>query len=139
MDAVKNFFDFKMRTCCGFPSITLEGTDQDWQTLRKNTKSLIENRCTKDMSTWWLASLMPLLDKICNERDNIKNSKTVDSEFWNNMIKRGSTGGSGSITWFSGWINILFPFLDKGEKNEFTVPYDPKLILENEKDITFDC
>ena len=40
------------------------------------------------------------------------------------MCKRGGTTGSGSMTWFNGWINICFPFiLDR--PNHFTVPYSP--------------
>ena len=38
MDATKHFFSFRMLTRCGFPSITLEGTEQDWSNLRKNAE-----------------------------------------------------------------------------------------------------
>lgn len=34
MDACKKFFSYKCMTRCGFPSITLEGTEQDWLNLR---------------------------------------------------------------------------------------------------------
>jgi hypothetical protein len=38
------------------------------------------------------------------------------------MCKRGGTQGSGSYTWFNGWFNILFPYIDK-RPNACCVPY----------------
>ena len=38
------------------------------------------------------------------------------------MIKRGARHGSGGWSWYSGWINIFFPYI-KGNHNEFCVPY----------------
>ena len=35
MDICKNFFDFKCMTLCGFPEITLEGTEADWRMLKE--------------------------------------------------------------------------------------------------------
>ena len=42
------------------------------------------------------------------------------------MIKRGATYGSGSRSWYSGWFNILFPFI-KERWNRFCVPYSMEL------------
>ena len=39
------------------------------------------------------------------------------------MIKRGASYGSGSRSWYSGWINAFFPFVDGGKQNKFCVPY----------------
>ena len=38
------------------------------------------------------------------------------------MCKRGGTTGSGAQAWFTGWMNILFPYI-LDEPNRFTVPY----------------
>eukprot|EP01052_Picozoa_sp_SAG31_P017614 SAG31_NODE_1213_length_9359_cov_4.298164_9_plen_265_part_00 len=75
-------------------------------------------------------SLLPLLDKLVAAR-----SGEVDSEFWNSMCKRGGTSGSGARTWFNGWFNILFPYIDRGpwdraciyrpSPNPYCVPYSP--------------
>ena len=35
MDICKNYFDYKCMTMCGFPEITLEGTDSDWRMLKE--------------------------------------------------------------------------------------------------------
>lgn len=47
MDCVKSFFSFSCSTMCGFPSIEMEGTEQDWVTLRQNAEKLVNTRCTK--------------------------------------------------------------------------------------------
>jgi len=38
------------------------------------------------------------------------------------MVKRGGTSGSGARTWFSGWVNILFPYINR-RPNWWAVPY----------------
>lgn len=35
MDICKNYFDYKCSTECGFPEITLEGTEADWRMLKE--------------------------------------------------------------------------------------------------------
>ena len=45
MDALQSYFDSIMRTLCGFPSITLEGSLADWQLIRSKAESLIRTRC----------------------------------------------------------------------------------------------
>ena len=35
MDICKNYFDYKCMTMCGFPEITLEGTEADWRMLKE--------------------------------------------------------------------------------------------------------
>ena len=119
MDACKKFFDYKCCTMCGFPSITLEGTEQDWLNLRENAEKLILNRCKKDFAQWWCESLLPLLDKILEERKKVQSGQECDSMFWNSMIKKGGVFGSGGYTYFSGWFNILMPFLKEKQKNNY--------------------
>jgi hypothetical protein len=38
------------------------------------------------------------------------------------MCKRGGTTGSGARTWFNGWINIFFPYIDR-RPNRYCEPY----------------
>ena len=35
MDICKNYFDYKCMTMCGFPEISLEGTEADWRMLKE--------------------------------------------------------------------------------------------------------
>ena len=121
MDVCKSFFSFKCSTCCGFPSVTLEGSLEDWKTLRTNAESLIVQRCEPKFAQDWCKSLLPLLDKIVAEYTD---TPFADEKFWNSMVKRGGTSGSGSRTWFSGWFNIFFPYIE-GRPNRWCVPYSP--------------
>lgn len=130
MDIAKHFFSFKCCTCCGFPSVTLEGTLDDWRTLRANAEALVRARCTSDFAKKWCAALLPLLDKFVDEYQlglplaTTAFARKPDEKFWNSMVKRGGTSGSGSRTWFSGWINIFFPYIEQ-HWNPWAVPYSP--------------
>jgi hypothetical protein len=50
MDACKSFFSYGMMTMCGYPSIVLEGTKNDWQILKQNAELLIASRCTDEFA-----------------------------------------------------------------------------------------
>jgi len=105
---------------CGFPEITLDGTEADWIRVKAKTSYLLRNKVGKLFGFSWGRSLLPLLDRFIDAFD-----VEIDCLFWNSMIKRGSTG-SGGFSFFSGWINILFPFMGTFEKNVFCVPYSIK-------------
>jgi hypothetical protein len=117
MDASKSFFRYGMTTCCGFPSVVLEGTINDWQILRQNAELLIASRCTDEFAQWWMPALIPLLEKFIEEYEKAENGQAGDEPFWNSCVKRGGTQGSGAKTWFNGWINILYPFITNTEEN----------------------
>jgi Domain of unknown function (DUF4419) len=111
MAACKSFFEYGMRTCCGFPYVILEGTEDDWLTLRDNSAQLIMTRCENKFAKYWCHALIPVLDKILEEYRHGKNGDQPDSAFWNSFIKMGTTRMSGGKPWFNGWINIFFPFI----------------------------
>jgi len=72
-------------------------------------------------------TVVPLIEKIIIERKAIKmHPAGADKVFWNSMVKMGGHTGSGGSTWFNGWINILYPFLSNGKKNEFCTAYSDK-------------
>ena len=52
MDICKNYFVFECTTRCGFPEITLEGSEADWRVLREASERLLE-RCTPDFKKQW--------------------------------------------------------------------------------------
>lgn len=113
MDAMQSYFDYKLSTLCGFPSITLEGTIEDW----KNIKSRVI--CMNEFGLWWWTDhLLPVIDKIIDSVDG-----DVDIEFWRSFLK--VSGGSGGPH-VSGWINTLFPYLDDNRKN-YAIEYSKYL------------
>jgi len=91
--------------------------------VRRNAELLIANRCQHKFAEKWCAALLPVLDMFVHEYDKGSTGKeAADERFWNSMCKRGGTSGSGSRTWFNGWINIFFPYI-LGRPNRYMVPY----------------
>jgi len=118
MDICKNYFSYGLMTCCGFPRITLDGTKSDWIRLREKTNMLLKTKVDEKWGAKWSVALLPVLDRFIGAFDG-----DIDCLFWNSMIKRGATFGSGARSWFTGWFNILFPFDSKNNRNRFCVPY----------------
>eukprot|EP01084_Bolivina_argentea_P290545 499089_1 len=118
MDICKNFFDYSCTTDCGWPQITLAGTQQDWIKLKQKTVQLLKTKTDKNFGEKWGAALVPVLDRFIVAFDG-----EIDCVFWNSMIKRGSIYGSGAYSWFTGWFNVFFPFINK-QWNRWCEPYN---------------
>lgn len=100
MDTMKSYFDYKVCTLCGIPSVQLEGTMYDWERLRDKTEQLSN---AYDLS-WWTDNIIPILDKI------VRNAEGKDDPYlWSNIYKQ--TGGSGG-PFISGWITQFLPYLE---------------------------
>jgi len=126
----KRFFDYKCSTYCGFPTVTLLGSLEDWQQLRQAAEFAIRNLCQADgvgaeicsllgmgFCERWLSALLPTLDRFIEAFQG-----RVDAVFWNSMLKRGGRAGSGGFTGYTGWFNVFFPKIEKSF-NRFCVPY----------------
>ena len=120
MDACKSYFEYRLRTRCGFPRITLEGTLADWQLLRTKARALVTAFGMPDFASRWLATLDTVLVPMIAARAEPGN---VNVEFWESMAKRGGPRGSGAPTWINGWINAFFPYSRLREINRFCVPF----------------
>eukprot|EP00931_Biecheleriopsis_adriatica_P073793 TRINITY_DN48012_c0_g1_i1.p1 TRINITY_DN48012_c0_g1~~TRINITY_DN48012_c0_g1_i1.p1 ORF type:complete len:480 (-),score=69.98 TRINITY_DN48012_c0_g1_i1:31-1470(-) len=130
MAMCKNFFDYNCATFCGFPTVTLLGSLEDWQHLRHAAELAIRNLCHADgvvagicrllhmdFCERWLSALLPTLDRFIDAYQG-----QVDAVFWNSMLKRGGRAGSGGFTGYTGWFNVFFPKIKKSF-NRFCVPY----------------
>jgi hypothetical protein len=106
MDCMKQYFDYRVRTLCGIPEITLLGETSDWESI----KTRFQNFCEYDLQ-WWVDAAMPILDQF------IEASKgNIDTNFWSSIYKK--DGGSGG-PYISGWISVLFPYLVDYKGNYF--------------------
>jgi hypothetical protein len=103
MSAMKNYFNILLTTLCGIPSITLLGTVEDWQEIRRRAETFAEF----DLADW-VRSLLPVLDEFVAAA-----AGAPDREFWRSIYKYNDEGGS-SDPYVTGWINVLFPYLDGG-------------------------
>jgi len=130
MAMCKSFFDYNCATFCGFPTVTLLGTLEDWQHLRQAAELAIRNLCQADgvvagisrllhmdFCERWLSALLPTLDRFIDAYQG-----QVDAVFWNSMLKRGGRAGSGGFTGYTGWFNVFFPKIKKSF-NRFCLPY----------------
>ncbi len=120
MDAVKPYFEFVERMAgCGIPSVTLEGTPDDWKLLRKKTREL-GNYGVKA----WTDRLDPILKEFVAASEGKPNV-----EFWWDMAIKGrpkdfhlKKGGCiptiDGATKFDGWFLEFIPFDSFGERPE---------------------
>ncbi len=106
MDCFKQFFRYQMVCICGIPSVTLEGTVEDWKRLRERALSLRQY----DLD-WWIDELEPVLDQFVAAA-----SGNVDKDFWISIYKLEWAYGAEYI---NGWIVTLFPYLKDSVRNEY--------------------
>ncbi len=99
MDVKNKQFVFSINTFCGIPSITLEGTVDDWLQLEKKAQRL----SSYDLK-WWTKDLKYILRQFTRASQN-----KVNKHFWKDMYKW-HTVGSGN-PYITGWLNRLFPYL----------------------------
>jgi hypothetical protein len=118
MDVCQKYFDFTGRTMCGIPFFILDGTVEDWESLREKAEQIIVRKTLPEFSARWLPALLPTLDKIIKARKGEENDKA----FWDSFFKIGATHGSGAFTFVSGWINCFYPLMQIWNKSEFN-PY----------------
>lgn len=98
MDTYQRYFDYRMMCVCGIPTVTLEGTEEDWQCMRERIEAL----ATFDLG-WWTSKLAPILDElVATARGN------PDRTFWQAIYKPQKVYVSKMAT---GWITDLFPYL----------------------------
>ena len=107
MESVKSYFEYIVEyIACGIPSITLDGSVEDWKRVREKTMQLKKYGLEK-----WIDSLDPILKEFILAADGKPNQI-----FWKSMIKKQSVdrlaGGGCSPempTQLDGWLLKLFP------------------------------
>jgi hypothetical protein len=104
MDALDSYFRYEVIVFCGVPSITLEGSPEDWERIRRNAEKLRDY----DLG-WWIDALLPILDQFV-----AASRGEVDRDFWGSIYSREAMSGYPQVT---GWLLKLFPYLP-GKKGE---------------------
>ena len=126
MESVKSYFEYNsFRIACGIPSITLQGTVEDWQRVLDKAKQLKKYRLNT-----WINKLEPILQEFVQAADGHPNQA-----FWKSMVKKESVdvlrGGACSPnkpTEFDGWILKFFP--DENGKTLNKVKHTQKMPSE---------
>ena len=107
MGSAKKYFNYiAMRLSCGIPSITIQGTPNDWEAVLSKTKQLEKYGLGE-----WTKSLEPILQEFIRASEGKPNQ-----QFWKCMVKQQATnklkGGGCSMekpTELDGWFLKLFP------------------------------
>jgi hypothetical protein len=100
LDTVQSFFSFEVHTRCGIPTITLEGTIEDWRAISRRVREL------RNLGLgFWVDALEPILEKFVATAGG-----HIDRAFWESIYKWNGPAGSGS-PYVSGWIRDFFPYL----------------------------
>lgn len=110
METFKSYFEYIMYGGCGIPEITLTGTVEDWQTLRRRAHQFAD---------YGLQDWIDALDPILAHFELAKAGKS-DTEFWQSMFRYNSGSGPAVMT---GWANALFPYLKDANDNLYRNPY----------------
>jgi hypothetical protein len=98
MDCYSSYFTYSMMCVCGIPSITLQGSLEDWQRIRARVEVL----ATFGLE-WWTARLCPILDEFVRTLEG-----RPSLPFWQAIYKPKKAYGTDTVT---GWIADLFPYL----------------------------
>lgn len=107
MESVKSYFEYVvMYLACGIPSVTLQGTPEDWQLVLDKAKRLKPYGLTE-----WIEELEPILTEF------VRTAKgKPDQLFWQRMVKevrlpklKGGGCDPSKPTELDGWVLKLFP------------------------------
>lgn len=121
MDSLKEYFEYgRMIPCCGITDLCFTGELNDWEAVKQKVSQL-KLFTVKDEWKAYITGIEGILDQFM---DAYKGNP--DLTFWNKImnIDHGRLG-SGSTTYYSGWILKLFWKTfnkTKCESDEITIP-----------------
>ncbi|KAH9899271.1 hypothetical protein C8Q73DRAFT_787174 [Cubamyces lactineus] len=104
MATCKAYFKFAIMITCGFPSVTLEGTKEDWQRLLNRTRRLYE---FGDQPAVWAEMLRPILRRFVAAFDG-----NPDVMFWKHAVHHSVEGCGEEV--LTGWITAFCVWTPKG-------------------------
>jgi len=105
MHSMSKYFSYGMRTLCGFPRITLEGSVEDWEKIHDRVRAFSELGAVAGdahMKTW-VSALLPTLEAFTRSAKG-----NPEKEFWKGLYR--ADGGSGG-PYISGHILNFFPYI----------------------------
>ena len=110
MYGMSKYFDYEMRTLCGFPKITLEGSVEDWERVRDRVRAFSElgTMVNDDHLKLWIPKLMFNLDAFVEAAKG-----RPDLDFWRKFYNE--SGGSGGPH-LSGHLINFFAYVNNGGK-----------------------
>ena len=115
MSTMKQYFKYEEDIFgCGISSITLEGSLEDWEKLKKKFEFLSKKEFGLN---WWMEHLIPIIDKIIETKKHYIQNKNINNKirnFWKDMIRL-KIGGIYKPSVIDGWIVKFIPNLTEEE------------------------
>lgn len=110
MDVVQAYFEYVVETRCGIPSITLEGTPEDWAKVLEKAKALSKF----DGLDWWLTPVVAVVTEFANAANG-----NPDLKFWQNLYKGAEQSGG---VYAGGELLKLLPYVKDYRGNQVKNP-----------------
>jgi hypothetical protein len=104
LDAVQRFFDYRVNRICGIPSITLEGSVSDWESIALRAEAF----AALDLD-WWIKPLRPVLRQFVDAAGG-----RVDVQFWRSIYRIYDGMACRRPETALGWIYTFFPYFYDG-------------------------
>jgi len=106
MSTLKQYFRYIMMCLCGIPSLTIQGTQSDWQSILDRLDKIPE---FGDEPAEWTPMLRAILTRFVRAFDAA--GPTADMEFWERIIHEEASSGGYHI---SGWISAFCAWNTEG-------------------------
>ncbi|KAF8063399.1 hypothetical protein FPV67DRAFT_1506400 [Lyophyllum atratum] len=107
MSTLKEYFRYVMMFGCGIPSITIEGTQSDWQSILDRIDKIPE---FGPEPTEWAGMLRAILKRFVRAFD--EGGPAADKDFWERMVHE--VPGGSQVPFISGWISAFCAWDSKG-------------------------
>ncbi len=102
LDALSDYFEYELRSHCGIPSISLEGTSNDYRVMIDSLREV--DKLVPGIELW-ISEVIKILEELIKTL-----SGSIDLDFWKSLFKYQSESGGPYI---SGWCTTFFPYLQR--------------------------
>eukprot|EP01132_Coremiostelium_polycephalum_P002230 gene2230-2749_t len=103
MATMKSYFNYRFKSMCGLPRVTLQGSVDDWKEIKDRVSRLKEFEIKdSDIMTQWFNVLDPIIDNFIRSAEG-----NPDLHWWNQIVDQ--RAGSG-FSYLSGWITAFSVF-----------------------------
>ncbi len=128
MGTLQKYFSYTFSACCGLPSVTLLGTEGDWENILLRLEKL---KAYGEEPTTWCNLLKPVLARFVQSFQSPDSEEVLD--FWQRIVHKYNMGSG--RTYLSGWITA-FCFWEEDGKLLYRDPGPPTRWNE-ERDYNF--
>jgi len=112
MSTLQAYFEYRCMLCCGIPTVTLEGTVEDWRLLRQKIDRLpqydVSSSSPKNVMSVWHSMLSKVLDEFVKSKEG-----NPDLNFWDTVCSH--KGGGSGPRYLSGWVTVFACFNAEGK------------------------